>query len=69
MASMYEIMQRGAELVNNDEEFKAQMIELDGDIVFIKNIDNVVQDRYKDTTYTYKKALGGYLVSLQKYLS
>jgi len=40
--------------------------DLDGDIVFIKNIDNVVQDRYKDTTYTYKKALGGYLVSLQK---
>lgn len=39
--------------------------ELNGDIVFIKNIDNVVQDRYKDTTYTYKKALGGYLVSLQ----
>jgi len=34
MASMYEIMQKGAELVNNDEEFKAQMIELDGDIIF-----------------------------------
>lgn len=40
--------------------------ELDGDIVFIKNIDNIVQDRYKEITYTYKKALGGYLVSLQK---
>lgn len=39
--------------------------DLDGDIVFIKNIDNIVQDRYKDTTYIYKKALGGYLVSLQ----
>ena len=40
--------------------------DIEGDVVFIKNIDNVVQDRYKDTTYTYKKALGGYLVSLQK---
>ncbi|MFC1839617.1 DUF4301 family protein [Thermodesulfobacteriota bacterium] len=40
--------------------------EFDGDIVFIKNIDNIVQDRYKDITYTYKKALGGYLISLQK---
>ncbi len=34
MASMIEIMKKGAELVNNDEEFKAQMIELDGDIIF-----------------------------------
>ncbi len=34
MPSMIEIMQRGAELVNNDEEFKAQMVELDGDIIF-----------------------------------
>ena len=42
------------------------LFELGGDIVFIKNIDNIVQDRYKDTTYTYKKALGGFLVSLQK---
>jgi hypothetical protein len=40
--------------------------ELDGDIIFIKNIDNIVQDRYKETTFTYKKALGGYLVSLQE---
>jgi len=34
MASMLEIMKKGAELVNNDEEFKAQMVELDGDIIF-----------------------------------
>jgi len=34
MASMFEIMQRGAELVNKDEEFVAQMVELDGDIIF-----------------------------------
>ena len=34
MPSMLEIMKKGAELVNNDEEFKAQMVELDGDIIF-----------------------------------
>jgi hypothetical protein len=34
MASMLEIMKMAAELVNNDEEFKAQMVELDGDIIF-----------------------------------
>ena len=40
--------------------------DLDGDIIFIKNIDNVVTDRFKDLTYKYKKALGGFLVALQK---
>jgi hypothetical protein len=39
--------------------------ELDGEIVFIKNIDNVVPDRLKGETYTYKKALGGLLVEVQ----
>jgi hypothetical protein len=34
--------------------------------VFVKNIDNVVPDRLKDVTYTYKKALGGYLVMVQR---
>ena len=34
MSSMLEIMKKGAELVNKDEEFKAQMVELDGDIIF-----------------------------------
>jgi len=37
----------------------------DGDIIFIKNIDNVVPDRLKDITVLYKKVLGGYLVRLQ----
>ena len=40
--------------------------DLKGDIIFIKNIDNVVTDRFKDLTYTYKKALGGVLITLQK---
>jgi hypothetical protein len=38
---------------------------LQGDIVYIKNIDNVVPDRLKAETYLYKKALGGYLVEVQ----
>ncbi len=36
--------------------------ELDADLVFVKNIDNVVQDRLKSETYTYKKALAGLLL-------
>lgn len=36
--------------------------ELDADIVFIKNIDNVVPDRLKDATVRYKKILAGVLV-------
>ena len=38
---------------------------IDGDIIFLKNIDNVVPDRLNDTTVLYKKVLGGYLVRLQ----
>jgi len=38
---------------------------IDGDIIFLKNIDNVVSDRLKPVTIVYKKVLGGYLVSLQ----
>ncbi|HEV7349345.1 DUF4301 family protein [Telluribacter sp.] len=39
---------------------------LDADVIFTKNIDNVVPDRLKDTTVTYKKALAGVLLSYQK---
>jgi len=41
---------------------------IDSDIVFIKNIDNVVPDRYKEETIMYKKALGGLLMSVQNQL-
>ena len=34
MATMLEIMQKGAELVNAEEEFVDQMVELDGDVIF-----------------------------------
>ena len=40
--------------------------ELGGDIIFIKNIDNVSPDRLKDASNIYKKALAGYLVELQE---
>jgi len=40
--------------------------DLECDMVFIKNIDNVVPDRIKAETYSYKKALGGYLIELER---
>ena len=40
--------------------------DLDGDIIFIKNIDNVVPDKLKADTGLYKKLLAGVLISLQK---
>ncbi|MBE6280935.1 MAG: DUF4301 family protein [Bacteroides sp.] len=40
--------------------------DLEADIVFIKNIDNVVPDRLKEETVTYKKLIAGVLVTLQK---
>ncbi len=36
--------------------------DLNSDIIFIKNIDNVVPDRLKPETITYKKALAGFLL-------
>jgi len=38
--------------------------ELDADIVFIKNIDNVVPDHLKEPTYLWKRALGGLLYEI-----
>lgn len=40
--------------------------QLDADIIFIKNIDNVVPDRIKEDTITYKKALAGIVLTYQK---
>ncbi|HCO68614.1 MAG TPA: DUF4301 domain-containing protein [Dysgonomonas sp.] len=40
--------------------------DLDADIIFIKNIDNVVPDRLKEEESRYKKVLAGYLVDTQK---
>lgn len=43
----------------------ANLNDISADIVFIKNIDNVVPDRIKSTTITYKKALAGVLLKYQ----
>ena len=40
--------------------------DLDADVVFVKNIDNVVPDHLKEATIHYKKVIAGALVSLQK---
>ena len=40
--------------------------ELQGDLVYIKNIDNVVPDRLKESTILWKKVLGGVLAALQE---
>ena len=40
--------------------------EIDADLVFIKNVDNVVPDRLKDATVSYKKAIGGVLLTVQE---
>lgn len=40
--------------------------DLHKEIIFIKNIDNVVPDNLKPTTFEYKKVLGGYLFRLQQ---
>ena len=39
--------------------------EIDADIIFIKNIDNIVPDRLKEPTFEYKKVLGGYLMMVR----
>ena len=46
-------------LIQNLNDIKA-------DVVFIKNIDNVVPDRLKPVTVEYKQLLAGILISLQK---
>ena len=40
--------------------------DVDADVVFIKNIDNVVPDSFKTVTVQYKKLIAGVLVHLQK---
>ena len=42
--------------------------DIEADVIFIKNIDNVVPDRLKSDTVTYKKLLAGILVKAQEKL-
>lgn len=64
------------ELLRNDDEsllFRPgghgalieNLNDLNADVIFIKNIDNIVPDKLKDTTVKYKKALAGLLLSYQ----
>ena len=40
--------------------------EIDADVIFVKNIDNVVPDRLKPETVEWKQVIAGILVTLQK---
>ena len=40
--------------------------DIKADLIFIKNIDNVVPDRLKSTTKDYKMAIGGFLLDAQE---
>lgn len=40
--------------------------DLDADVIFIKNIDNVVPDERRETTVLYKKIIGGILVATKQ---
>lgn len=40
--------------------------DLDADVIFVKNIDNVVPDRLKEEECLYKQTLAGYLVKVQQ---
>ena len=43
--------------------------ERDADVVFVKNIDNVVPLRLRNATVRYKKAIGGYLIDVQRHIA
>lgn len=40
--------------------------ERDAQVIFVKNIDNVVPSRLRNTTLRYKKVIAGYLVAIQE---
>ena len=44
----------------------ANLDKLNGDIIFVKNIDNVTTDERKEDTITYKRVLAGELLCLQQ---
>jgi hypothetical protein len=44
----------------------ANLSDLQGDLIYLKNIDNVVPDRGKETSIVWKKVLGGYLVAMEE---
>jgi hypothetical protein len=43
----------------------ANLNEMDADLIFIKNVDNICPDRMKQTTYLYKRTIAGKLLEIQ----
>jgi hypothetical protein len=41
---------------------------IDADVIFIKNIDNIVPDKLKGPTIEYKKLIGGYLLFIRSFI-
>jgi hypothetical protein len=46
----------------------ANLNDQDADVVFLKNIDNVVPEKLSETTYTYKKVLAALMLNVRQQL-
>jgi hypothetical protein len=44
----------------------SNLADVGGDLIYIKNIDNILPDRLREPTILWKKVLGGLLVEIQK---
>ena len=55
--------QKGFETLDENYDI---IVKLDADLIFVKNIDNVVQDRLKDNTNFYKMVLAGVLLKTKE---
>lgn len=44
----------------------SNLADIQGDLIYLKNIDNILPDRLRGPTITWKKVLGGLLVEIQK---
>jgi len=44
----------------------SNLADIRGDLIYLKNIDNILPDRLKEPTIIWKKALGGLLIEIQK---
>jgi hypothetical protein len=46
----------------------SNLANIEGDLIYLKNIDNILPDRLREPTILWKKVLGGLLVDIQKNL-
>jgi len=44
----------------------SNLADIEGDLIYLKNIDNILPDRLRELTIIWKKVLGGLLVEIQK---